>query len=135
LVLAGTAGAGEWSVDTFTDQDSIAAPLMRDGEPAGVLIVSERRGNMELFRTSDIDLIDLLSQQIGLALEKGFLERSLHQLIELEAQLRDQLVRLSVLKATQRSTNTAQFGEVRRDIARIKTIARERELGVDGKQA
>jgi diguanylate cyclase (GGDEF)-like protein len=87
LVLAGTAGAGEWSVDTFTDQDSIAAPLMRDGEPAGVLIVSERRGTMELFRTSDIDLIDLLSQQIGLALEKGFLERSLHQLIELEAQL------------------------------------------------
>jgi diguanylate cyclase (GGDEF)-like protein len=87
LVLAGTAGAMEWSVDTFSDQDSIAAPLMRDGEPAGVLIVSERRGNMELFRTSDIDLIDLLSQQIGLALEKGFLERSLHQLIELEAQL------------------------------------------------
>lgn len=87
LVLAGTAGASEWSVDTFTDQDSIAAPLMRDGEPAGVLIVSERRGNLELFRTTDIDLIDLLSQQIGLALEKGFLERSLHQLIELEAQL------------------------------------------------
>jgi large subunit ribosomal protein L29 len=62
-------------------------------------------------------------------------EKSAEQLTELEAQLRDQLVRLSVLKATQRSTNTAQFGEVRRTIARIKTIARERELGVAGKQA
>jgi large subunit ribosomal protein L29 len=62
-------------------------------------------------------------------------EKTAEQLIELEASLRDQLVRLSVLKATQRSTNTAQFGEVRRDIARIKTIARERELGVAGKQA
>jgi ribosomal protein L29 len=33
-----------------------------------------------------------------------------------------------VLKATQRSSNTAQFGEIRRDIARIKTIVHEREL-------
>jgi large subunit ribosomal protein L16 len=62
-------------------------------------------------------------------------EKSAEQLAELENQLRDQLIRLGVLKATQRSSNTAQFGEVRRDIARIKTIVRERELGVDGKQA
>ena len=62
-------------------------------------------------------------------------EKTAEQLAELENSLRDQLIRLGVLKATQRSTNTAQFGEVRRDIARIKTIARERELGVDGKQA
>ena len=62
-------------------------------------------------------------------------EKSVEQLNELESQLRDQLIRLGVLKATQRSTNTASFGDVRRDIARIKTIVRERELGVDGKQA
>ncbi|MBK9754771.1 MAG: 50S ribosomal protein L29 [Nannocystis sp.] len=62
-------------------------------------------------------------------------EKTVEQLNELESQLRDQLIRLGVLKATQRSTNTAQFGDVRRDIARIKTIVRERELGVDGKQA
>lgn len=60
-------------------------------------------------------------------------EKSAEQLAELENSLRDQLIRLGVLKATQRSSNTAQFGEVRRDIARIKTIVRERELGVDGK--
>ncbi len=62
-------------------------------------------------------------------------EKTVEQLNELESQLRDQLIRLGVLKATQRSTNTASFGDVRRDIARIKTIVRERELGVDGKQA
>jgi len=62
-------------------------------------------------------------------------EKTAEQLAELENSLRDQLIRLGVLKATQRSSNTAQFGEVRRDIARIKTIVRERELGVDGKQA
>ncbi len=62
-------------------------------------------------------------------------EKTAEQLAELESSLRDQLIRLGVLKATQRSTNTAQFGEVRRDIARIKTIVRERQLGVDGKQA
>ena len=53
----------------------------------------------------------------------------------LDRKLRDQLIRLSVLKATQRSTNTAKFSEIRRDIARIKTIAHERKAGVDGKQA
>lgn len=62
-------------------------------------------------------------------------EKSPEQLVELEGKLRDQLIRLSVLKATQRSTNTAQFSVIRRDIARIKTIAHERQAGVDGKQA
>ena len=62
-------------------------------------------------------------------------EKTPEQLVELEGKLRDQLIRLSVLKATQRSTNTAKFSEIRRDIARIKTIAHERKAGVDGKQA
>ena len=60
-------------------------------------------------------------------------EKSTEQLAELEGQLRDKLVRLSVAKATQRATNTAQFSALRRDIARIKTIQRERKLGIEGK--
>lgn len=60
-------------------------------------------------------------------------DQSIDKLKELEGQLRDQLVRLSVAKATQRATNTSQFGALRRDIARIKTILRERELGHEGK--
>ncbi len=55
-------------------------------------------------------------------------EKSPEQLVELEGKLRDQLIRLSVLKATQRSTNTAKFSDIRRDIARIKTVLRENEL-------
>lgn len=61
-------------------------------------------------------------------------EKTDEQLAELEGQLRDKLVRLSVAKATQRATNTAQFSALRRDIARIKTVQRERQLGIEGKQ-
>jgi ribosomal protein L29 len=63
-------------------------------------------------------------------------EKSPEQLVELEKQLRDQIIRLGVLKATQRPTNSAQFAVLRRDIARIKTIAHQRELAAKaGKQA
>lgn len=63
-------------------------------------------------------------------------EKSLEQLVDLEKSLRDQIIRLGVLKATQRPTNSAQFSVLRREIARIKTITRERELAAKtGKQA
>ncbi len=62
-------------------------------------------------------------------------EKTSEQLAELEGQLRDKLVRLSVAKATQRANNTAQFSALRRDIARIKTVLRQRQLGIEGKQA
>ena len=52
------------------------------------------------------------------------------ELVELEKELRDQLIRIEVAKATQRSTNTAQTRGIKRDIARIKTIAHERKLGL-----
>ena len=57
-------------------------------------------------------------------------ERSNAELVELERELRDKLVRLSVAKATQRLTNTAQFSHIRRDIARVKTVQHERVLGL-----
>ncbi len=64
-------------------------------------------------------------------------EKSSDQLVELEKQLREQIIRLGVLKATQRPTNSAQFSVLRREIARIKTIAREQQLAAAkaGKQA
>ena len=63
-------------------------------------------------------------------------EKTSEELNELEGQLRDQIIRLGVLKATQRPTNSAQFAVLRRDIARIKTIAHQRELAAKaGKQA
>jgi large subunit ribosomal protein L29 len=62
-------------------------------------------------------------------------EKTAEELTELEGQLRDKLVRLSVAKATQRATNTSQFGALRRDIARILTVLHERSLGLEGKKA
>jgi large subunit ribosomal protein L29 len=57
-------------------------------------------------------------------------DRTDEELNELESELRDQLVKLNVARATQRARNTAQFSRIRRDIARIKTILRERELHI-----
>ncbi|MBL4688127.1 MAG: 50S ribosomal protein L29 [Nannocystaceae bacterium] len=58
------------------------------------------------------------------------------ELVDLEKSLRDQLIRIEVAKATQRTTNTTQSRDIKRDIARIKTIAQERHLGLaDGAPA
>ena len=59
-------------------------------------------------------------------------DKSDDELKALESGLRDQLVKLSIARATQRMRNHSQLGKVKRDIARIKTIARERQLGVTG---
>jgi large subunit ribosomal protein L29 len=56
------------------------------------------------------------------------------ELVELEGELRDQLVKLSVAKATQRAHNTAQFARIKKDIARVKTILHERQLGLGAAQ-
>ena len=57
-------------------------------------------------------------------------ERTNEELVELEKDLRDRLIRLQIAKATQRSNNTSLFSSTRREIARIKTIQAERKLGL-----
>lgn len=57
-------------------------------------------------------------------------DKNAEELAELETELRDQLVKLSVAKATQRANNTAQFQRIKKDIARVLTIKREREMGL-----
>jgi large subunit ribosomal protein L29 len=52
------------------------------------------------------------------------------ELVTLEKELRDQLVKLGIARATQRLRNSAQLGRIKKDIARIKTIQRERTLGL-----
>ncbi|MEM7159807.1 MAG: 50S ribosomal protein L29 [Myxococcota bacterium] len=54
------------------------------------------------------------------------------ELRELEAELRDKVIKLQVARATQRAADTAQFPRIRKDIARIKTILHERSLGLAG---
>ena len=52
------------------------------------------------------------------------------ELGELETQLREKLLRLEIARATSRSSNTAEFPRIRKDIARIKTILHERASGI-----
>lgn len=59
-------------------------------------------------------------------------DKNAEELLQLETDLRDKLVKLSVAKATQRVTNTAQFQRITKDIARVLTIQRERALGLGG---
>lgn len=52
---------------------------------------------------------------------------------ELETKLSDartELFNLRFQQATRQLQNTSRFGQVRKDIARIETIMRERQLGV-----
>ena len=57
-------------------------------------------------------------------------DKNTEELDSLESELRGQLVKLRVSQATSRSVNTAQYGRIRADIARIKTIQSERALGL-----
>ncbi len=52
------------------------------------------------------------------------------ELVELEKELREKLIRLRIGKATNKAVNPAEFHRIRRDIARIKTIQTERKLGL-----
>ncbi|NJK32265.1 MAG: 50S ribosomal protein L29 [Deltaproteobacteria bacterium] len=52
------------------------------------------------------------------------------ELLELEKELREKLVRLRISKAASKAVNPAEFPRIRRDIARIKTILTERKLGL-----
>lgn len=57
------------------------------------------------------------------------------ELATLEKDLRDRIVKIEVARATQRATNTAQLGRLRKDIARVLTVRRERALGIGGQEA
>ena len=53
-------------------------------------------------------------------------DKSNEDLLQMEKDLRDQLIRMRVSQATSRRVSTAMFSNVRRDIARIKTILTQR---------
>ena len=54
-------------------------------------------------------------------------DKSNEDLLQLEKDLRDQLIRMRVSQATSRRVSTAMFSNGRRDIARIKTILTQRQ--------
>ena len=59
-------------------------------------------------------------------------DKSNEDLLQLEKDLRDQLIRMRVSQATSRRVSTAMFSSVRRDIARIETILTQREGATAG---
>jgi large subunit ribosomal protein L29 len=62
-------------------------------------------------------------------------DKSDEELVALETELREKLIKLEVARATQRAVNTAQFSRIKKDIARVKTILHERKLGLAGRGA
>ena len=52
-------------------------------------------------------------------------------LVELEKDLREQIIKLRVAGATSRRVSTAQFSQLRKDVARIQTILNERKRGLE----
>ena len=56
-------------------------------------------------------------------------DKSTGELAELETELRDELFRLRMKHFTGQLQRVSDLKEKRRDIARVKTILREKELG------
>ena len=68
----------------------VTAPLVTDGRFTGMLIIGERLSDLSPFGPDDAKLVNLLANQVNVALARGALERSLSQLIELERKLSHQ---------------------------------------------
>jgi len=90
LVRSGSPTSKRGPFAAFATEDAVFAPIPRSGSIAGVVVVSAApRGNCQLYQ-SDVDLVEVLAKQTGLALERGALEQSLSQLLELEQRLTQQ---------------------------------------------
>ena len=57
-------------------------------------------------------------------------EMTVEDLKNLLEDLKDELANLRIQKATHQLTNPSRIREVKRDIARVKTLLREYELGI-----
>ncbi len=71
-------------------KDAIAAPLEAEHGVIGVLVISDRLGDVDTFDEDDLKLCETLASHLSIALENSRLGQSLAQLQELEARLRHQ---------------------------------------------
>ena len=62
-------------------------------------------------------------------------ERTDEELVRLGAQLQQDLYALRVKKTTNQLENTASLRDVRRDLARLETLRRARELKIEQSKA
>ena len=69
---------------------AVASPLQIDGRTAGLLFIGDRLSELSPFGPDDAKLVNLLANQVNVALARGALEHSLSELIELERKLSHQ---------------------------------------------
>lgn len=87
LLRGNTPAVVSGPMSVFATSDAIAAPISRGGRPAGIVIVYGRHDAVDALGPEDVQLVELMATQIGSALERGFLERSVAQIVELEREL------------------------------------------------
>ncbi|CAB4791730.1 MAG: EAL domain-containing protein [Actinobacteria bacterium] len=87
LVRSASPMAADGAFSAFATEDAVFAPIRRSGEAAGLVVITAAIGGLCELYQSDVDLVEVLAKQTGLALERGALEQSLSQLIELEQRL------------------------------------------------
>jgi large subunit ribosomal protein L29 len=66
---------------------------------------------------------------------KEFVKLEDAQLLEKEAELRKQLFDLRIQSASDKIKDVSQVGKIRRDIARVETVLRQRQLAAGKAQA
>ncbi len=59
---------------------------------------------------------------------KEYREKSTDELVKELAELKDQLFKLRFQHATKQLENTSQLSQAKRDLARVQTVIREREI-------
>ena len=87
LVRSASSLAADGAFAAFAAEDAIFSPIRRSGEAAGIIVITAEPGGVCQLYQSDADLVEVLAKQTGLALERGVLEQSLSQLVELEQRL------------------------------------------------
>jgi diguanylate cyclase (GGDEF)-like protein len=71
-------------------RNAMVAPLVGEHRLIGTLVVANRLSDISTFDTTDLRLFETLSSHIGISLENGQLEQSLHRLAELKEELHHQ---------------------------------------------
>jgi diguanylate cyclase (GGDEF)-like protein len=93
--LATRTGAGRGGpLEAYTAErgfhDAMVAALRTDDRVHGLLLVAGRVGEVSTFSRSDVALLETFGRHVATSLERGRLEKTLRQVIDLKEQLRHQ---------------------------------------------
>src|SRR3712207_6097938 len=71
-------------------KDAMVSVLRTDDRVHGLLLVTDRLGEVARFTAADLALLETFAQHVATSLERGRLEENLRQVIDLQGQLRHQ---------------------------------------------